>query len=346
MPRTGTMPVSFVTALLHLPYDILLVYIMIYGLIPLLLQGKYRRFLGWLSVFLLFCLVSHFLFRALVLIPFRTGKPTPIVNGGLNTSYLTIFTTGGFINQQAIIWTATGIKLLRCWYQKERNVQQLAYETLTVELDMLKAQIHPHFLFNTLNNLYSLTLRQSSRAPDMVLKLSGLLHYMLHECTGSTVTLMQEIAFLEGYIELEKLRYGDRLIITTTVEGDIEGKTIAPLLLIPFLENAFKHGASRQIDQARIDLRLQVEGHELTFYLENTTNPVTAQTHQMMLDRSGHSKAGIGLPNVKKRLQLIYPNAHHIHTELDGEHFVVALTLVLADLPPVSQYPQIRQANG
>ena len=336
MPRVGGFTVSLQTALLHLPYNIVLVYGMIYGLIPILLRGKYRQFLILLSIFLLVCLLSNFLFRALVLVPFRTGKPIPIFNGGINTAYLTIFTVGGFINTQCIIWVATGIKLLRYWYRKEQTTQQLIRETLAVELQMLKAQIHPHFLFNTLNNLYSLTLKQASAAPDMVLKLSALLHYMLHECTGSMVPLAKEITFLENYIDLEKLRYGNRLTVTTTIQGDIQGQVIAPLLLIPFLENAFKHGSSQQTDLARIDLRLWVKDCEMTFRLENNIDLsiVPVHTGSPVPVRSSHTGNGIGLANVKKRLELIYPDRHTLTIQPDNNLFVVTLTVTLANLSP------------
>lgn len=326
MPSVGGLLVSFETCLLHVPLNMLFVYLMIYKLIPKLLSGKYTQFLILVAGFLLLSLVVNYLFRALVLIPFRTGKPIPLVN----TAYLTIFATLGFIMTQSVVWVAVGIKLVRYWYQKERATQQVARETLTVELQMLKAQIHPHFLFNTLNNLYSLTLKQSSQAPDTVLKLSGLLHYMLHECNRPTVLLTKEIDFLTNYIELEKLRYGNRLVVTTAVGGAIQDKVIAPLLLIPFLENAFKHGSSQQMGQAQIDLRLWVQGDEMTFRLENSTDSIASRTSSTRSARLDHNQISIGLTNVRKRLQLIYPGAHTLSIQPENGHFLVNLMLNLA----------------
>ncbi|GAB3337920.1 hypothetical protein GCM10027299_49550 [Larkinella ripae] len=329
MPRVGGFTVSLQTALLHLPFHFLFVYSMLYGIIPRLVQGKYTQFAVLVGFFLLGSLVGHFLFRALVLIPFRTGKPTPVFNGVLNTSYLTIFTVGGFMIMHCLVLTALGIKLARYWYEKERHTQQLNHETLTVELQVLKAQIHPHFLFNTLNNLYSLTLQQSRQAPDTVRKLADLLHYMLHECNRPTVLLSQEIDFLNSYIALEKLRYGNRLINTTTVQGNTNDQSITPLLLIPFLENAFKHGASQQTDQARIDLLVRMENRVLTFRLENSIDR-TSKTQSALLFRSAPATTrGIGLANVRKRLQLLYPAAHHLAIQEKPGCFVVELNIIL-----------------
>lgn len=141
-----------------------------------------------------------------------------------------------------------------------------------MELQVLKAQVHPHFLFNTLNNIYSLTLQQSGNASEIVQKLSGLLRYMFRECNAPEVPLIKEIELLRNYTQLEQIRYGNRLNIDLTVRGELIGKQIAPLLLIPFVENAFKHGASEQSDRAFIDLSLVTMGNELNFRLQNSKN--------------------------------------------------------------------------
>ena len=201
---------------------------------------------------------------------------------------------------------------------------QTEKEKLTAELQLLKAQVHPHFLFNTLNNLYALTLRKSDGAPEMVLKLSGLLSYMLYECNATEVPLEKEIRMLENYVDLEKLRYGSRLDVSLNFTGDIRGKTITPLLLIPFVENAFKHGSSEQLEQAWISLDLAVEGNRMSFKLVNSKDAN---------ESPGGGAGGIGLVNVRKRLELIHANNYELKITPQEETFLVYLSLELGSGP-------------
>jgi LytS/YehU family sensor histidine kinase len=223
--------------------------------------------------------------------------------------------TGGF---------AATIKLLKYFYFKQRDNQQLLQEKLTAELQLLKSQVHPHFLFNTLNNLYSLTLTKSDQAPEIVVKLSGLLRYMLYECNTPKVPLMKEISMLNSYIELEKLRYGAHLDISVSIRGDLEHKQIAPLLLLPFIENSFKHGASELLDQAWISLDIFVKEDTLRFKLINSKPENT-----LPLNNEINHSAGIGLTNVKKRLALIYPGLHELKVTTEEDTFIVNLSLTL-----------------
>jgi LytS/YehU family sensor histidine kinase len=177
-------------------------------------------------------------------------------------------------------------------------------------------------LFNTLNNLYSLTQKQSDQAPEIVLKLTGLLHYMLYECNAPEVYLTKETAVIQDYMELERLRYGKRLTIRTHIAGDLEQKKIAPLLLIPFVENAFKHGAAEQISQACIELQLVVKENNLFFELVNSQNATETNL-------TNHHRGGIGLKNVKKRLDLIYPDQYDLTIDSQKEKFIVVLKIAL-----------------
>jgi LytS/YehU family sensor histidine kinase len=222
--------------------------------------------------------------------------------------------TGGF---------AAMITLVKHFYRKDQANQQLIQEKLTAELQLLKAQVHPHFLFNTLNNLYSLTLLKSDHAPEVVLKLSALLRYMLYECNAPLVPLHREIRMMQDYVELEKLRYGDRLDLALNVQGNPGGKAVAPLLLLPFLENAFKHGASEQLDQAWIALDLTVKGNLLKMKLINGVSEATEPTGP------GTGAHGIGLQNVRKRLDLLYPGRYELKSLREAETFMVTLSLSL-----------------
>jgi LytS/YehU family sensor histidine kinase len=214
------------------------------------------------------------------------------------------------------------IKLAKYWYQQHQLNQQLEKEKLKAELQLLKAQVHPHFLFNTLNNLYALTLTNSAQAPEVVLKLSGLLRYMLYECNVPHVSLVRELQLMSDYLQLEKLRYGDRLDLSVNISGDPAGKLMAPLLLIPFLENSFKHGASEHLDQAWISVDILVRDNTLKFKVINAIP--AAESPQVLT-------GGLGLVNVRKRLQLLYPGTHELKTIREGETFLVSLTLQLAE---------------
>lgn len=213
-------------------------------------------------------------------------------------------------------------------FRQQELLLKTQREKLAAELEALKAQVHPHFLFNTLNNLYALTRRQAPEAPNVVLRLSNLLSYVLYECNAPEVPLNQEIQFLKNYVALEQLRYGDRLDVSLNFTGDIHGQKIAPLLLIPFLENAFKHGTSEQLDQSWISLNLAVEGHTLTFQLLNSRDPDGDETHLL---------GGIGLQNVRKRLDLLYPDRHDLRVQADADTFMVTLKLELSEQPEQRQ---------
>ena len=143
-------------------------------------------------------------------------------------------------------------------------------QKLGAELKVLKNQLHPHFLFNTLNNLYSMVLTQHPRASEVVVRLSDIMSYMLYDCERRLIDLEKEIENLKNYIELEKIRYGKRLDISFETGGKIAGKSIPPLLLLPFLENAFKHGVGKNERASWVRINLWVNDEELTYLVENS----------------------------------------------------------------------------
>ncbi len=178
-----------------------------------------------------------------------------------------------------------------------KNIQ-LERDKNKAELGALKAQIHPHFLFNTLNNLYALTLQKSDKAPETVATLSSMLDYMLYQCNDKLVSLDKEIELLENYIELEQLRYGDEIEITFKKEIQ-EPLQIAPLILLSIVENAFKHGASGSIDTPKIHIDIRQEDAILYFKVKNTKNNI------QQVDETAYTK-GIGVSNIKKQLSFLY----------------------------------------
>ncbi|MEP1034545.1 histidine kinase [Ekhidna sp.] len=222
-----------------------------------------------------------------------------------------------------VLVLAIVIKWFKYWYREQKSNQLLVEEKLKAELNFLKAQVHPHFLFNTLNNLYALTLKKSKDAPEVVLKLSDLLNYMLYECTADTVLIEKEVKLLKDYISLEKIRYGDRLNISFNILGNAGGMRVAPLMLLPFVENSFKHGVSEEMDEAWVSIDLELKEEKLTLKVENSKSK-----HEERDDQFNY-KQGIGLKNVRRRLELLYLEKHtlEMHDSLDS--FLIILTLEL-----------------
>ena len=166
-------------------------------------------------------------------------------------------------------------KYYKDWYKKQSESEMLIRENKQAELQLLKAQIHPHFLFNTLNNIYSFTLTGSPQAAELVDKLSGMMDYITIEGEKSFVPLEKEIQLINDYIGLEKVRYGDRLDMQVEINGGYKNKMIAPLLMIPFVENCFKHGASVMRGRQWIRLSIQIKEDQLDFHLSNSKPPQT-----------------------------------------------------------------------
>ena len=212
-----------------------------------------------------------------------------------------------------------GIKFFQNLLRHEQVHHQLKEEKAQAELKYLKNQIQPHFLFNTLNNLYGMVLSQDREAPNVVIKLSEMLGYSIYDSEASQVALEEEVEFLENYIALESLRYGSRLELEYCKSVIPPDLLIAPLLLVPFVENAFKHGPAKQDEQARIRVQLNLEGSRLHFQIANTYEEAA---------EAPAIQSGIGLANVRQRLQLLYPNRHHLDIR-QGDCFEVDLHLDL-----------------
>ena len=222
-----------------------------------------------------------------------------------------------------VLVLAIVLKWFKYWYREQKSNQQLVEEKLKAELNFLKAQVHPHFLFNTLNNLYALTLKKSKDAPEVVLKLSDLLNYMLYECTADQVLIEKEIKLLKDYISLEKIRYGNRLNISFNILGNAGGMRVAPLMLLPFVENSFKHGVSEEMDEAWVSIDLELKEDKLTLKVENSKSK-----HEERDDQFNY-KQGIGLKNVQRRLELLYPERHNLEMHDSVDSFLIILTLDL-----------------
>jgi len=223
-------------------------------------------------------------------------------------------------NYPTVVGFALAIKLMKDWYLKQKEAADVAREKINAELQLLKAQVHPHFLFNTLNNIYSFIINDSPAAPEALKKLSTLLRYIIYECNQPLVKLEKELKMVRDYIDLEKIRYGESLNMTLKVRGDASDKVICPLLLIPFLENSFKHGASEMLTHPWINLSIVIEDQVLHFNLSNSKPTVMAETAVTR---------GLGLGNVKKRLAIVYPATHSLTINEDVMSFSVSLEIPL-----------------
>jgi len=200
------------------------------------------------------------------------------------------------------------------------KIQEIEREKVQSELQALKAQINPHFLFNTLNNIYSHSLEQSPQTPEMILKLSSLMSYILYDCHEDYVPLTNELEFIHNYIELEKLRFEDFIDVQLTIDNQCDTCKIVPLLLIPFVENAFKHGGSRGRNKRYIFVDIFVNNREIRCIVKNSIDQTT------ILPNSKES--GIGIENVKKRLELLYQNRHTLYiTNNQPEFFQIELII-------------------
>jgi len=311
-------PTSFARNVLDMamfvPLIILFSYPLVYGAIPhLLLKGKLVQFfvliLAWggLGLFINSGFTTH------IYSPLQNamGFEMDPVKMWPPHSYLCLITSSA---------CPMIIKFFKLWTIKQRDWMRAQEEKITAELQLLKAQVHPHFLFNTLNNIYSFSMDNSPKTPGMILKLSSLLSYMLYDCKADEVPLEKEIQNMRNYIDLERERYGNRIEISWSVDGNVQKNRISPLLILPFLENAFKHGASEQLEKPWLSVDISVKSNILRCKIVNSKNELVSHRTK---------SHGIGITNVRKRLALMYPDNHELKMHDEGRFFVVSLFIQL-----------------
>ena len=295
-----------------MPGRILYCYPLLYWVIPqYLLKEKYLKFGAIILLWFLGGWLFNYFYRAYFSIPLQEALhfSNILKDPWMPGSFLLLTTAAG---------TTSMIVLFKYWFVKQQEWMQAEKEKVTAELQLLKAQVHPHFLFNTLNNIYSFSLENSSKTPELILKLSALLSYMLYDCNKDEVRLSKEIEIMKSYIDLEKERYGNNIDISWMVAGEIEGKHIAPLLFLPFLENAFKHGTSQQVEKPWLSVDMAANDNVVKCKMINSKNP----------DGSGKN-GGIGIQNAMKRLKIMYPDKHELKINDEGNFFVVSLMVDL-----------------
>lgn len=302
-------------SLFLMPITIATTYVSIYKLIPdYLIPKRYWRF-GLYSIYTLiisvYLLFISIFFSLIYLSNFEYAEMNPA------TKNIIFIATAVYL----VVVVVSAFKLLKLNFEHTSRAKLLETKILDAqlklkeqELNYLKMQIHPHFLFNTLNTMYGFALKKADQTPDMILKLSNLLDYLLYQAEKPFVLLTEEIAHIKDYIELEKMRFHDTLKVNTNISVDSEAITIAPMLLIPFIENSFKHG--------------NIKNGVLTISIELTAS--WEQIHFRIINSNANhapSNQGIGLENIKKRLELLYPKTHELTIRDTPDTFEVELLL-------------------
>ncbi|WP_299398827.1 histidine kinase [uncultured Gelidibacter sp.] len=301
---------SLKTNLLGFPIHITLCYFNIYFLMPVFLfKKKYISFVILiLSAIFLMVLAKFNLTYFLISNEVWPEGPNPINNLTLN------YVIDMMIGELYVITFVTAIKVTLDFLKEHKRVADLEKAQLETELLFLKSQISPHFFFNTLNNIHSLALEKSNKTPKIILRLSELMRYLLYETKHERQSLQNEILCIQNYLDLEKIRHDELLRVNMSISGDIQDKSIAPILLLTFVENAFKHGVSKNIGFVKVDIEINVEGDFLYF---TVTNPLPSEN---TLPHKFDQSSGIGLENVKKRLSLGYDKNDYELTIKNDEH--------------------------
>lgn len=222
---------------------------------------------------------------------------------------------GAILTGLFFVFLSTAFKFSVDWFLNEKVRKDLESEKLIAELAFLRSQINPHFLFNSLNNIYSLAYQKSDRAPEAIMKLSEIMRYMLQESNEPRVNLAREIRYLENYIELQKLRFKGQAYINLIISGEYSKQSIAPLILISFVENAFKHGVASDPEHP-IQINININNNKLLFDIHNKKS---------LLNKDESS--GIGLSNVKRRLDLLYLHQYDLQVQEDDDFYYCRLSL-------------------
>ena len=307
---------SLKSNLVEFPLHILLVYINIYYLIPkfILKRQQYLQYVLSLSFWLG------------VVYVLRTGLNYYLVTQniwpeaeGTQSAFTFNHVVAVVLGELYVVALATAIKLIVDWVSAKRNVDELRRNQLRLELDLLKSQIQPHFFFNTLNNLYALTLEKSDVAPSVVLKLSDIMQYVLYDVKEPAIRLIQEIEYVQNYLDLERLRFGDGIETETKIVGDIESIEVPPLLFLPFIENCFKHGSKKE---GKIEVVIGFENVDHRWLHFSVKNSIDEEGTEKV-----KKKHGIGIKNVERRLELLYSNNFELKSAVEGNYYFVSLKI-------------------
>jgi two-component system LytT family sensor kinase len=271
--------------------------------------------------FLLYGLNGRFGILAVLYMPFVPEGYKQNISGARPLDF-----TQGYFNEYfgytcLVLLAATSLYIIKMLFERQEKVNALQTEKLKLELSQLKAQLQPHFFFNTINNMYALSVQHSPQTPKMINDLSGIMRHILYEARNERVPLQQEIDFIKSYISLENIRHNEENIIELVVQGETENISVEPLLFLPFIENTFKHALHADMAEKWVKLVLTVDEDELVFQATNPRMPKGL--------RVDHRSGGIGLSNIRKRLELLYPGRHELVILDEACTFTVILTISL-----------------
>ncbi len=308
-----SLPFRFLLEGTNVLFYIVITYINIFYLIPNFLAEKKREW-TFIGSLLLVCAVLTPL--KVVTLYFLHSNFPPIQSELIKNQlwyFLGLVYIAGF---------STIYSIIAEWKEQEKQKQELENQTIESELRFLKTQINPHFLFNTLNSLYALSLKKSDNAPEVVLQLSEMMRYMLYECNEPQVPLSKEVGYIENYLSLEKIRLQKNIVVKFDVEGQTNDVFVAPLLLIPFIENSFKHGIANQIGEGYVYIKLRTSDSKIFFQIANSRSNTL-----IIPSLTGKKSGGIGLVNVKRRLDLLYPQKNTLTIDETPDMYLVELEI-------------------
>jgi len=305
---------TFLAVIPTLPFDMLATYFSVYFLLPrFLLRKKYFLFVLWLVVFSIPIIFIE------IVIGYYIQGPLLLPNLELDLSF---FGYDRFLNVFLSIYSfsllATAIKLIKILFTYRQEKALLKTQSLTSELAMLRSQINPHFLFNTLNNIDTLVSINPEKASNSIIKLSEIMRYMLYDANADFVPLDKEIEYLKSFVSLQLLRLKNQNFVSFTIDGDINNKKIPPMLIIPFVENAFKHGR-KNVKAPGVIINIQISSTTYIFEIVNYTS--TTEVNEK--DGVG----GIGLHNMQRRLDLLYKDKYELDINTDNGKYSVLLKL-------------------
>jgi two-component system, LytTR family, sensor kinase len=301
---------TLTASIINLIAAIATVYTFNYYLIPnILLKNKLGKFIA-----LAFVAIVMFFYIQLLLTLFLVVK---LLNTESRLFPEMIDVMMLFFNMFFVVFVAIAIKFYKRWNEKDFREQQMQKEKVEAELQMLKTQINPHFLFNTLNSIYVLAMRKSEQTANVVLKLSDILDYILYRIDAPKIDISSEIRIIENYIELERIRFTERVNLSFISKLKSKELQIPPMLIIPFVENAFKHGVAKSIDKSWINIAIEETDHMLHIAVSNSKSQNTSKGEV----------GGIGLFNVKKRLDLLFSDSYKLDISEKNNRFDVKLSI-------------------
>ena len=303
---------NLLTQIVNVLFYGLIVYVNIYYLFPKFMNT------GKISTYLLLLFASVLMITPIKTMTFYGVKAVDtsvsiFMNNNIQNFFLSIF----FMACASSIY-----KIINDWAQQRREKVDLQRQTLKSELNFLRSQINPHFLFNTLNSLYALTLKKSDKAPEIVLRLSEMMRYMLYECNERYVTLEKEINYVKNYLELEKIRHKGKCDIEFEMIGEVGSQKIAPLIFIPFIENSFKHGLNSQIVDGYVDIIMNIKDDSINMNIKNSKSQTKPKAPSKI-------SGGVGLVNVKRRLNLLYSEEYQLSIKDTPNEYAVNIDINL-----------------